>query len=104
MPGSKLSLALQLTGRFIFPSMSVLVEVLDSDFCPKCTRVREKVLRVAKEVGAEVRILDPVGDIDRIVELGILTAPAVVINGRVKFAGNVPSEEEIREAIEEENS
>ncbi len=97
-------LAFQSAGRLIFLPMSVLVEVLDSDFCPKCARVREKVIRVAEEVGAEVRILDPVGDTDRIVELGILTAPAVVINGRVKFAGNVPSEEEIREAIEEENS
>ncbi|GEM_PF-2856563 len=84
--------------------MEVLVEVLESDFCPKCAVVKERVLKVAREMGARVVVLDPIKDTDRITKLGILTAPAVAVNGKVKFAGVVPSEEKIRKAIEEESS
>ena len=53
-------------------------------------------------MGIEVKLLDPIKDSERIVELGILTSPAVAVNGKVKFAGTVPSEEKIKRAIEEE--
>ncbi len=82
--------------------MSVVVELLESNFCPKCAVVKDRVEKVAKEMGVKVRLLDPIEDADRIVELGILTSPAVVVNGKVKFAGVVPTEEKIRKAIEEE--
>ncbi len=82
--------------------MGILVEVLESNFCPKCAVVKERVLKVAEELNAEVKLLDPIKDTDRIVELGLLTSPAVVINGKIKFAGVVPSEEEIKRAIREE--
>jgi len=84
-------------------SMDV-VELIESDFCPKCAVVRERVERVARLMGVEVKLLNPIDHADRIVELGILTTPAVVVNGKVKFAGVVPTEEKIREAIEEELS
>ncbi len=78
------------------------MELLESNFCPKCAVVKDRVEKVAKEMGVKVRLLDPIEDADRIVELGILTSPAVVVNGKVKFAGVVPTEEKIRKAIEEE--
>ncbi len=84
--------------------MGVLVELLESSFCPKCEVVKERVLKVARELGADVRLLDPVEDTERIVQLGILTSPAVVVNGKIKFAGVIPTEEKIREAIEEEKN
>ncbi len=82
--------------------MDVVVELLESNFCPKCAAVKDKVLKVANEMGVEVRLLDPIDDADRIVDLGVLTSPAVIVNGKVKFAGVVPTEEKIRQAIEEE--
>ncbi|HID66629.1 MAG TPA: thioredoxin family protein [Aquificaceae bacterium] len=84
--------------------MKVFIEILESDFCPKCKVVKERVLKVAREMGVQVKVLDPVKDIHRITELKLLTSPAVVINGKVKFAGIVPSEEKIRMAIKEELS
>jgi len=84
--------------------MGVVVELIESDFCPKCAVVRERVEKVAKSMGVEVRLLNPIEHADRIVELRILTSPAVVVNGKVKFAGVVPTEEKIRKAIEEEFS
>ena len=77
---------------------------MESNFCPKCAAVKERVEKVASDMGVEVRLLDPIDDADRIVELGILTSPAVVVNGKVKFAGVIPTEEKIRQAIEEELS
>jgi len=82
--------------------MGVVVELLESNFCPKCAVVKDRVEEVAKELGVEVRLLDPIKDIERITELGILTSPAVVVNGKVKFAGVVPTKEKIRKTIEEE--
>jgi glutaredoxin len=82
--------------------MGVLIEVLEAGYCPKCGVVKERVLKLAAELGAEVKVIDPLRDPDRVVELNLLTSPAVVINGRVRFAGTVPSEEELRAAIEEE--
>jgi len=82
----------------------VVVELLESNFCPKCATVKEKVIKVAEEMGIEVRMLDPIEDADRIIELGVLTSPAVIVNGKVKFAGVIPTEEKIRQAIEEETS
>ena len=84
--------------------MKVRVEILESNFCPKCASVKERVLKVARELGVEVILLDPVEDTDRIVELGILTSPAVVVNGKVKFVGVIPTEEKIRQALLEEMS
>ncbi|WP_457601154.1 thioredoxin family protein [Hydrogenivirga sp.] len=82
----------------------VVIELLESNFCPKCAAVKEKVTKVAKELGVEVKMLDPIDDADRIVELGVLTSPAVIVNGKVKFAGVIPTEEKIRQAVEEELS
>ncbi|EDP76324.1 thioredoxin family protein [Hydrogenivirga sp. 128-5-R1-1] len=82
----------------------MVVELVESNFCPKCAAVKERVEKVAREMGVEVRLLDPIDDADRIVKLGILTSPAVVVNGKVKFAGVIPTEEKIRQAIEEELS
>ncbi len=82
----------------------MVVEVLDSGFCPKCSAVAQRVKKVCVELGAEVRVLDPISDAERIREIGIFTSPVVVINGKVKFAGTVPSEDKIRKAIEEERS
>ena len=77
---------------------------MESNFCPKCAVVKERVMKVAEDMGVEVRLLDPIEDTERIVNLGILTSPAVVVNGKVKFAGVIPTEEKIRKAIEEELS
>ena len=81
--------------------MGVVVEVIESNACPKCAKVKEVAEEVCKETGAQLRILDPIRDSDRIVDLGILTSPAVVINGKVKFIGIVPSREDLKKAIEE---
>ncbi|MCK5605000.1 thioredoxin family protein, partial [Candidatus Pacearchaeota archaeon] len=37
-----------------------------------------------------------VEDMDKITEYGVMTTPALVVDGKVKVAGNVPSSDEIK--------
>ena len=48
------------------------------------------------ELNVEV---EKVSDINEIVTFGIMTIPALVIDGDVKFAGNVPSLSNLKEII-----
>jgi len=50
-------------------------------------------------VGADVQ---KVTDIKKIMEYKIFSTPGLVINGRVKSSGRIPSQEEIKRWIQEE--
>ncbi len=81
----------------------IVIELLKSESCPKCKAVKELVMNAIKDMkNVEVKFLDPILDSKRIVELGITTAPIIVINGKIKFSGKIPSETELRNAIKEE--
>ncbi len=68
----------------------ILIELLKSESCPKCKAVKEIVFEAIKDMN--------------IVELGIVSAPVIVINGKVKFSGIIPKKEDILRAINEECS
>ncbi len=74
--------------------MKVLLEVVDSPSCAKCKRARE----MAEKVAASTKDVELHGR--RIVELGILSTPAIAINGKVVFT-SIPKEEELRRKIQE---
>lgn len=62
--------------------------------CPKCQRLEELTLKVAAELGLEIRI-EHIRDIARIMEYPVLSTPALVVNGEVKVSGRMPSKEEL---------
>ena len=68
--------------------------------CPKCTALMQNVQAAAKELDLECSI-DKVNDINDIMSHGVMTTPALVIDGDVKVVGKVPSVEEIKELISE---
>ena len=79
--------------------------MLKSESCPKCKAVKEIVFEAIKDMkNVEIKFLDPITDSKRIVELGIVSAPVIVINGKVKFSGIIPKKEDILRAINEECS
>lgn len=43
-----------------------------------------------------------IGDIPSIVKAGIMNPPALMINGKVKLFGKIPTFDEVKKAIEEE--
>ncbi|MCT4564878.1 MAG: thioredoxin family protein [Maledivibacter sp.] len=43
-----------------------------------------------------------IGDIPSIVKAGIMEPPALMINGKIKLFGKIPTFDEVKKAIEEE--
>ncbi len=58
--------------------------------CPKCQKLIENTEIAAKELGIEYEI-EKVKEIEKIMTFGVMTTPALVVNGVVKMTGQVPS-------------
>lgn len=57
--------------------------------CARCDGLEQLVMALLSEIGLAAR-LEHVRDLKEIARLGIVGVPALVINGKVKCAGNVP--------------
>jgi small redox-active disulfide protein 2 len=76
------------------------IEVLGTG-CPKCLALEEIMKRALKELGIKANV-EHVYNIEKIIEYGVMMTPAVVINGKIKFEGRIPSPEEAKKIIKEE--
>jgi len=63
--------------------------------CSKCQVLYQRADEAAKAMGIEYEITK-VTDIERIIGYGIMSTPALVVNGTVKLVGRVPSAEQLR--------
>lgn len=63
--------------------------------CARCRALADRVERAAADLGLDCGI-EKVTDIDAIIRFGIMTAPALVVDGRVKVAGRVPDVETLK--------
>jgi small redox-active disulfide protein 2 len=63
--------------------------------CPKCQKLSETAEAAAKEMGIDYE-LEKVKEIDKIMAFGVMTTPALAVNGEVKVFGKVPSIDEIK--------
>jgi small redox-active disulfide protein 2 len=71
----------------------MLIQILGTG-CAKCS----KLAAVAEEAAQKANIaytLEKVTDIDKILSFGIMMTPALVVNGKVKCIGRVPTVEQI---------
>jgi small redox-active disulfide protein 2 len=70
--------------------------------CPRCQEVEKRTINALADlnVGADVQ---KISDIKKIMEFKILATPGLAINGKVKCSGRIPSLEEIKRWIQEEN-
>lgn len=66
--------------------------------CKKCNDLADKVKAVADSQGIEYEF-EKVTDIGRIVSYGVMTTPALVVDGEVKVSGKIPSADEIKEFL-----
>jgi len=66
--------------------------------CPKCQVLYERTQQAAQELGLECEILK-VTDIDAIVGFGVLSTPALVVDGTVKVSGRVPTVAQLKEIL-----
>jgi len=71
--------------------------------CSKCHDTFEKIRDVLDELKLEAE-LAKITDIVEIIDRGISVTPALIINGKVKFQGKVPSIKGIRSLLLEKRS
>ena len=66
--------------------------------CAKCKVLFDHAEQAAKELGLEYEI-EKVTDISTIMGYGVMTTPALVVNGEIKLAGRVPSAEQLKAVL-----
>ena len=73
------------------------IKVLGSG-CAKCKTTYEKKKKIVKENQLDAT-LSKVEDIVELLNYGIMTTPAIVVDGEVKLKGHVPTESEIKKIL-----
>jgi len=67
----------------------MLIQILGSG-CAKCAKLADLADKAAKQASVDYT-LEKVADIDKIISFGVMTTPALVVDGIVKCSGTVPS-------------
>lgn len=70
--------------------------------CPRCNELEKRTIDVLTElhIAADVQ---KITDLKGIMEYKIFATPGLVINGKVKCSGKIPSRDEIKSLIKEES-
>lgn len=66
--------------------------------CPKCRTLLANAAAAVKALGLEARV-EKVEKIREIVKFGVLTTPALMVDGQVRSAGKVLSAEQIADLL-----
>ena len=73
------------------------VELIGTN-CARCSRLYKNTKKAIEECGKNVELV-MLEDVDSIAKYGVLSLPALVINGQVKFSGKVVSVDEIKQML-----
>jgi len=71
--------------------------------CPRCEETAKRTIDVLAEMNLAADV-QKVTDIGEIAKYKVMATPGLVINGKVKSSGKIPSKDEIKKWIEEEQS
>lgn len=80
---------------------TIRVEVFASPGCERCGEAKAVLKKLAEEFGGaridwrEINVLE---EIDYAVSLGVLSTPAIAVNGELLF-GSLPSEKKLRQVL-----
>lgn len=77
---------------------TIAVEFLFAGGCSKCAEAREALRDAAQSPGVEWKEIDIAKNPNRAVDLGVVSTPAVAIDGKLVFTA-MPSAAELRQAI-----
>lgn len=69
--------------------------------CQKCKTLDAMVREIIAELNIQANV-EKVEEIPKIVQYGVMLTPALVINGKVKLSGKLPSKADLKKMIEEE--
>ena len=71
------------------------IKILGSG-CPNCQTLEEQTKKAVEELNLKDIDIEHVKDIVEITNYGVMSTPAIVINGDVKASGRIPEIEEIK--------
>ncbi len=69
--------------------------------CPRCHEVEKRTINALAELEVAADV-EKVTDIKKIAEYKILATPGLVINGKIKCSGRIPTQDEIKSWIRQE--
>jgi len=69
--------------------------------CPRCGEVEKRTINAIAELNVSADV-QKITDIKKIAEYKIMGTPGLVINGKVKCYGRIPSADEIKNWLREE--
>ena len=73
------------------------IKVLGSG-CSRCKQAFQVVEKVVRENPIDAQV-EYITDIMQIMQYDVLSTPAIVVDGKVRFAGGVPSEQQVKERL-----
>ncbi len=73
------------------------IEVLGTG-CPKCMNTEQNVRKALAELSLQAEVAK-VTDIQQIIQRGVLSTPALVIDGTLVMQGRIPTVEQLKELI-----
>jgi small redox-active disulfide protein 2 len=75
----------------------VKIQILGTG-CAKCNALTMATEKAAQVLGLQYE-LEKITDLQRIMSFGVITTPALVVDGQVKVSGKVPSLDEIKSIL-----
>jgi len=73
------------------------IQVLGSG-CPTCKKLFELTKQAIEELGLKIEV-EYITDIQRIVEMGVMSSPILAVDGKPAITGFLPDVEKIKETI-----
>jgi small redox-active disulfide protein 2 len=67
--------------------------------CPKCNATTENVKKALSELGKTAEVVK-VTDIKQMMERGVMSTPALIIDGKLMVQGKTPNMEQIKDWIQ----
>jgi len=75
------------------------IQVLGSG-CPTCKKLFELTKQAVAELKLKIEV-EYITDIQKIVEMGVMSSPVLAVNGKPVLAGSLPDIEKIKKLIKE---
>ncbi|PTD93474.1 thioredoxin family protein [archaeon SCG-AAA382B04] len=76
------------------------IKVYGSSGCKKCSKLKENIEEVIKENKKQNQInVEKIEDLTKLASKGLMSTPAIEIDGEIKVKGSAPSKKELEEII-----
>lgn len=71
--------------------------------CAHCAKLKDNVLEAAKRLDIPESDIEVISDLARIVKLGVMVTPSLIVDGRIVSSGKALSADEIIPLLESKN-